>query len=93
MGLASSFDDRSEYTRKLGFVFFTGQDMVTVILRTASGAFKTVGTWSHKIGAHSGIGMVMIVGVFGDGVTACENDERHYHIKFPSKFEPESFKH
>lgn len=65
--------------------------MVTVILCPTSGAFKTAGIWSYKIGAHSGIGMVMIVGIFGDGVTACEYDERHYRIKFPDKFEPEPF--
>jgi hypothetical protein len=26
----------------------------------------------------------MIVSVIGDGVTACEYDERHCHIKFPA---------
>jgi hypothetical protein len=45
-----------------------------------------------KFGAHSGIGTVMIVSIIGDGVAACEYDERHCHIKFPGKFEPEPFK-
>jgi hypothetical protein len=71
--------------------FFHRSGYGYVILCPASGAFKTAGIWSYKIGAHSGIGMVMIVGIFGDGVTACEYDERHYHIKFPDKFEPEPF--
>jgi len=38
--------------------------------------------WAYgntKIGAHEGIGMVMIVGIFGDGVTACQYDGRQYY--------------
>jgi hypothetical protein len=45
MGIASSFDDRGEDTRKLGFLFFTSQHMVAV---TLCGAFETVGIWKHK---------------------------------------------